>query len=272
MTLPTEYAEPTSDFGQHAFLIHGEKKIGKTRLADQGGRTLFLQFDPPQTAYRRLEIYCKTYDIFKNALKLLEVEAKAGRLQKKYDRICIDRADIWFKKCQAWVCANMGIEYPGDESWGKGWDAVRKEFSNVVDRVLALPVGRWFICHSSWKEVENRQGKEIQKLAPDLTKMAEEVLNGKVDGWFAYDYIDNKRVMIVEGDERTGAGHRLHMESHPHFRTTDGDPVIEVSMGSSPEEGYANLVLAYQNKQKSARFILEEKAQAGKKPVKWGKK
>lgn len=257
--LPEDYTEASSSFDEHSLLIHGEKKIGKTTLANQGGRTLFLQFDPPQRAYRRMEVVCPDWRTFNAVLAKLERHCP-------YDRVCVDGAENWFKRCQKWACEKLAVEHPQEAPWGQGWDLLRSTFSEAVDRILRLPCGRWFLCHSAWREVETRKGRKIEKLLPVLSRAAEEILNGRVDGWFAYDYYEDQRIMIVRGDERTGAGHRLDSDDNPHFRTRKGEPIAEVPMGSSPEEAYRNLVAAYENKQAFSHISEANEAGQTKKP------
>ena len=202
-----------------------------------------------------MEVLINNWSKYISALKQLEDLAKKGALP--YDRVVIDRIDVLYHYAMTHACDKLAIQHPGDEGYGKGWDAVRKTFTDGMDRFLALPCGRWFLCHSAWKEVETREGGTIQKLLPILPKQAEEVVNGKVDAWCAYTYKGNKRILIVRGDERTGAGNRMDEEGFEHFVTPDGGKVVEIPMGDSPSEGYANLVKAFKNEQAFTHVIEE---------------
>jgi len=240
--LPTKPTKQAADLSDYSVLIHGEKKIGKTSLAlePDPGEVLVVQFDPPQIAYDRMEVVCTTWLKFATTLKALEKLAREGKFP--YSRVVIDRADVWFQLAQKEACQMLGISHPSEESWGKGWGAVRDVFNDSVTRVLNLPCGKWFICHSDWKEVEGRNGK-VNKLVPNLNNTADEILNGRCDAWFAYAYRGKERVLICKGDERTGAGHRIK----GHFRTTDDDAVEEIPMGSSPEEAWEAFLAAFNN-------------------------
>ncbi len=239
--LPTDLIEPLDDILAYSFLFHGEKKIGKTTLANQGkGKTLFLQADPPQKAYRRIEYLIGTWKKSRKAIKALCMGEALN-----YTRVVIDGADSWYHLCQAYVCEKLAIEHPTDEPWGKGWSALRHEFTSAVDQLLGLPIGVWFLCHSTWKEVEQADGDKALKLLPTLSNMAEEILNGKVDAWIAYDYRREARTLICRGSERVGAGHRLDTAGHPHFRYTNGRPMRYIPAGDSPKETYENLLSAF---------------------------
>lgn len=251
VSLPTELSEAIHDLSQYHLLIHGEKKIGKTTLTTVEENVFLLSFDPIQKALELFQRHVPTWDHFMAYLEKLEALVAADKYP--YRRVVIDGADIWHRRCQDWVCKKLVITHPSDEEWGKAWSLLKETFSNAVDRLLALPGGCWFISHSTWREVETRSGHKVPKLVPLLSGSAEEILVGKVDGWFAYDYMDTERVLVVRGDERTGAGHRIR----GHFLTPDGRMVTEIPMGGDEFESWNNLIAAFNNEQAFA--TLEER-------------
>lgn len=246
--LPTKMLKPKNKLENYSFLFHGIKKVGKTTTVLEAERVLFFQHDPPQNAYERFEIYCPDWRTFKTGLRKLEKECK--KKKPLYNNVCIDGADRWYSNCMKYVCEKLVIDHPSDEGWGKGWKAVHTEFDDAVNRILSLPLGRWFISHSSWKEQELRDGRTVDRLLPRLTAQAEEILNGAVDAWFAFDIegSDGKRVLILQGDEVTGAGHRIDTESAPHFRCArTGKPIKKLMLGDSPRSSFDTLMAAFDN-------------------------
>ncbi len=265
LELPTDLSEISDEFEEYTVFVHGEKKIGKTTLAMASAeKTFLLTFDPLQKSYALLQRHCPSWKHLKEYISLLEKAAAKGKYP--YQRIVVDGADIMHKRCQKHACKMLGINHPSEEDWGKGWDAVNTEFADLIDRILALPGGKWFISHSTWKEVETRRGKKIEKLVPLMGARAEELLVGKLDAWFAYDYNESDRVLVVRGDERVAAGSRIK----GHFLTPGGRSVKEVPMGDSEEEAWENLIAAFENRQK---FItLEEREEQAEKAKKKSKK
>lgn len=244
VSLPTKPSAASDDMSEYHFLIHGEKKIGKTTFTTVEEGVFLLTFDPKQKALEIMQEHCPNWETFEAYLKALEAAAAAGKYP--YKRVVIDGADIWYARCQDWACRQLGIKHPSEEDWGKGWDKLKVTFANAVDRLLALPGGVWFISHSQWKEIETRQkGVKVTKLVPNLRSGGEEILVGRVDGWFAYDYKEDERILIVKGDERTGAGHRVR----GHFQTPDGRAVIEIPMGNDEFVAWTNFKAAFNNKQ-----------------------
>lgn len=250
--LPLIETEPEQSFEKYSVLIHGEKKIGKTDLSLQGGRTLLLQCDPPQLAYRRLEILCKDWGTLRKAIKAL---ASLPEKNFPYDRVCIDGIGTAFDRCQTYICQKLGIDHPSDGEWGQGWNELKKQFTSVVDAFLALPCGRWFLSHSEWKEKDTRRNIKVTHLQPMMTQSCAAIVNGKVDQTMAYDYEGTKRVLIVRGDESISAGGRIDQpnKGYPHFRTPAGKRIKWVYMADSAEQGYMNLLSAFDNKQEKVK-------------------
>jgi len=265
--LPEEASVPSHDLNDYHILIHGEKKIGKTTLATMGdGKVFVMTFDPIRKALPIIQRFMPDWATFAAYLKELEKRAKSGKFP--YDRIVIDGADIWYRYCQKWVEKKLVVDHISEEKWGRGWDMLKETFQQAVIGIMNLPCGVWFISHSAWKEVETREpGRKIEKLVPLIKAGGEEILNGRVDAWFAYDYSGKDRILIVRGDERTGAGCGIK----GHFLTPKGRQVVEVPMGGSEEEAWKNLVHAFENKQ-TFITVAESKLQAAKKGGVPGKK
>lgn len=255
--LPTKPTAQSGSLSAFSFLIHGEKKIGKTRLALEPDpkETLILQFDPPQISYKRMEVICESWSVFRKALKELERLAKEDKFP--YKRVVIDRCDLWFYHAERQTMLDNAITDMSEMPYGGAYKYLEQLFTDAVDRVLRLPCGKWFLCHSTWKEVETRSGEKTVKLLPNLNNRADTILNGKCDAWFAYAYKGPHRVLVIQGDERTGAGHRIegHFEVKKVVKSTKPGradkieyvPVQEIPMGTSPQEAYANLESAFNN-------------------------
>jgi hypothetical protein len=258
--LPLARREPCSNPWSYAYLIYGEKKIGKTSFAIQGGEEFVLQFDKPQLAYAIRETMIDSWAQLRLVMKALEAKVKEGEFP--FQRVVVDGAGEMYQMCHDWACKEHGVAHPKDGEWGSTWALIRTEFTSMVNRLLRLQgsvgCGMIFIAHSEEKEVETRDGRKIDKMVPNLPKRAEEIINGKVDGWFVYDYHDGGRSMILLGDERTGAGHRID-----HFFTTvDGRRVREIDMGDSAEEASENFVAAFNNQQAYATLKEKQRKEA----------
>ena len=261
--LPTDRRTPVDDMWRYAYLITGEKKIGKTTFAIEGCDEFVLQFDKPQLAYRIRETMIEDWKKFESVLKALEVAADSGDFP--YNRIVVDGCNEWYQQCQTEVCRIFGIGHPSEEGYAKGWHKLRDMFFDGMNRLLRLQntakCGLIFLAHSEIKEVKDRYGQNTEKMVPILSPKCEEIINGKVDGWFAYDYIGSERIMIIRGNAFTGAGHRID----GHFLTPEKQPVKEIYMGKSAEEALNNFKKAFNNEQEYQTY-KEYKASRSSKP------
>lgn len=263
--LPLKASKAVHDLSAYHLLFHGEKKIGKTTLTTTEDDVFLLTFDPLQKSYEIKQRHCPDWKHFMAYLAALEEAAESG--DYPYKRVVLDAADIWYRACQDWVEKKLAVPHVSDAEWGKGWDLLKQTFSRAVDRLLALPGGCWFVSHSAWVEIKTRRGEKVSKLQPNLKAAAEEILVGKIDGWFAYDYDGEERVLIIRGDESTGAGCRIR----GHFLTPKGRKVREIPMGNSEEEAFENLVKAFKNEQ-TFTTLEERDEKASKKKGGTGKK
>ena len=257
--LPTEPSVRSNDINDYHILIHGEKKIGKTTIAAVEPGTFSLTFDPVRKGLEIMQRHMPDWATFAAYLDILEARAKEGKFP--YKRLVIDGADIWYRKCQAWAEKKLVVGHISEEKWGRGWDLLKETFTDAVVRIMNLPCGVWFISHSAWREVETRDANvKIEKLVPLMKQGGEEILNGRVDAWFAYDYAGSERVMYIRGNERIGAGCAIK----GHFETPKGRQVREIPMGDSEEEAYENLLKAFHNKQTYVSLKERDKSRGGK--------
>lgn len=265
--LPTERRAPVDNPWAYAYFLVGEKKVGKTSWAIHGCEEFVLQFDKPQLAYTIREQMIDSWAQSVQVIDALVAKAKAGELP--YERIVVDGVGEWYAMCQTATCQHFAVEHPSDEGYARAWHHLRDAFSKAVTKLLSLQalarVGVVFIAHSEWKETKTRGGAKVDKLVPNLASRAEEIINGKVDGWFTYCYSGRRRILVVLGDEETGAGHRID----GHFMTRDGRRIREIDMGDSAEDAMRAFLSAFSNQQEYADVKeLSEKTKTASAPAK----
>jgi hypothetical protein len=244
-----------ADPWQYSYLVTGEKKIGKTSWAIEGCEELVIQIDKPQISKPIREVMVKDWPHSIRVVDSIEeLAARKGRSGFPYQRIVVDGAGEWYAMCQTAVCRHFGIGHPQDEGYARAWHKLRDDFTDAVNRLHrlqdAVGCGLVFIAHAEWKEKKTREGGKVERLVPNLASRCEEILNGKCDAWFTWDYYGSHRIMVVQGDETTGAGHRIDAQ----FWTTDGRRVQEIYMGESPKEAMERFTTAFNNEQGYATF------------------
>lgn len=236
-SLPTQRSVPVENLGGYTMLIYGRKKIGKTSLCKEFPGSLFLFFEPGGKALRLFQRQVTSWLAFKRYIDLIVKDST-------FKTIIIDVADYAYDMCSAYVCKDLGVDHPSDAGWGKGWNAVKKEFNGEILRLLRCGKGVIFISHQREEEIEERSGRKYHRKTNTLSGQAREALEGLVDIWANYDYEEKKRVLTILGDDFTDAGHRLEEK----FKYTNGNPIREISMGKSSQEGYKNFLDGFNNK------------------------
>lgn len=265
LSLPTEKSEASHNIEDYLYLIHGLKKIGKTTFSIQGGNVLLLTFDPVEPAYEIFQRHCPNWETFEGYITLLEQAAANGSYP--YSRVVFDRTDIAYRECQKYICKKAKVRHPTEANdFGMTWDELYKTYEGAVKRLMALPGGCWFLCHSENQETENRKGEKHQLLAPMMKDKASEAITGRVQAWFAYTYDGSDRVLVTLGDERTNAGHKIK----GHFLTQDGRRVREIYMGENEEQSWDNFVNAFNNNQTYATIAELRAAKVAEKRLKGG--
>lgn len=225
-------------------LVYGREKWGKTTLFSTYPDTLFLMFEP---GAKGIEIFdfnhdaggVTSWEIAKEALRQLEAT------KKRFRNVCIDTTDRAYDMCLDFVCKERGIDYPGQdefgkEDFGKSWRAVRQEFTDFVQRIIRTGRGVCLTSHVREAEIEAVDGKKYTRVYPSMGKQARTTVEALVDFFFYGEYVKgpgNKvlRVLVTEGDETVWAGHRkIEGSDFPRFL-----PVLE------PDEGYETIKAAF---------------------------
>jgi hypothetical protein len=237
LSLPDEATEPEDDLWKSLILIFGEKKIGKTELLAQVPNAIFLA---TEVGYKGLRIFKRDVTSWKEA----KGYAKLLKKDKQYKLVVIDIADILYDLCFVYVCEKMMIDHPNDEAFGKAWYEIKKEFESLFLSLAQTGKGVALISHAEEKEVKMRDGDTYDRIMPTMSKQARKVIEGMVDVWACYQYEGRRRVLTIAGDDHVAAGHRFG----ERFRTPDGRPLRHIDMGRTAQEGYRNLMLAWDNK------------------------
>lgn len=237
ITLSTDFTEPIDDLGSAVILLTGEKKIGKTSLANQFGNNLVMAFE---IGYKGLRIRKEDAPDWDTARAIV----KSLKKDKFYTTVTVDTADKSFKRCEDWSNKRLGISHASEEDWGKGWAAIRTEYERFIDSIVHTGKGVILISHTQEREVKRRNGESYDRIMATMPKQGREIVEGLVDIWCYFQYDGDRRILTIVGDDHISAGHRFA----ERFRTPDGRPIRNIDMGRSAEEGYANFLRAWRNK------------------------
>ncbi len=242
LELPKYKSEPSDSLQDYSILIYGPKKIGKTSLTSQFEGALSMMTEPGGRAQSMFQVACNSWLDLRGYTKLFIKD-------DRFKTGIVDTADIAYELCMAHVCKKMVIDHPSDEAFGKGWNAVRKEFQSWVMELLGSGKGVIFISHMKDSEFKTRRGESFNKVGASMAAQAADVIEGLVDIWGNYTYDGKKRYLIIGGSDEIDAGNRVE----GHFLDVEGEPLDRISMGGSAKEAYRNFVAAFNNELQEVR-------------------
>ena len=206
--------EPTkvcTDIKGKTFLFYGAPKIGKTSLSAQFPSPLLLAFEK---GYEALDnVYAqpiKSWSEFRTVCSQL----KKKEVKEKFSTIIVDTAQIAYSLATEYVASCNGVTDIGDIGFGKGYNAVEKEFEKKFHDIVNLGYGVVFIAHESLDKEEKGSGKEkVTKIfiRPDLEKRCFKVINKMVGlvGYLRQDEDSSKRWIYTRGTSLYVAGSRF---------------------------------------------------------------
>lgn len=236
LVLPTTKTAPSEVLQDYSILLFGEKKIGKTTLASMFVDNLLLCTEPGAKSLDVFKMDVRTWKEFKKIIRLL-------RKDKRFRTVTVDTVDLLFKLCDGQVCSDLGIDHVSEADWGRGWSAVRDEFTTVMADLMSLGKGVILISHSTEKEIKPRSGPKYDRIQPTMPNTARDICEAMVDIWAYFHYDGHDRILTIRGDEHITAGHRLQTR----FRH-DGKELEHISMGTSKEEAFKNFIDAFNNR------------------------
>ncbi len=234
LSLPTELSEVVTNLSGHSVLIYGEPKCGKTSLCAEFPENMFFMFEPGAKSLRVFQREVRSWADFQTYVGLVEQT-------ERFRTVTLDTLDQAYAMCMAWACKENGWEHPSDGEYGKGWNAVRTEFTKQINRLLKLQRGVIFTSHAVERDIKSKiGGGEYTKIVPSMPGQARDVCEALVDIWIYMYHEGGQRMMRIRGNEEIAAGHRLQGD---YFQ---GLEVIQA--GHDAKTAYANLTNAFHNK------------------------
>jgi hypothetical protein len=214
--LPTEKQNILTDLFLYIILLYGREKIGKTTFFSSFPGAIFFCTEPGAKGMRIHTLNppegVSNWGIFVRGVDLL-CEDPA-----QFSTVIIDTVDRAYEICRDWVCAGLNITYPGTNAdgvndYGKSWNAVKREFTKQIHRLLRSGLGVCFTSHASDTEFTAKSGDKFSHVVPSMAKQARAVVEPLVDMALYAEYAkdkegSNRRIIVTEGDEMIWAGCR----------------------------------------------------------------
>ena len=154
--LPTQKSVPSARFEDMITLIYGAPKVGKSTFCSQFDSPLFLDSESGLRSLSTYNVSIGDWETLIEVYKELAALKKTGKMP--YKTLVFDTIDNFYSMCLDYVCKKNNIKHPTDLEYGKGWNMVKTEFVNAMNRYKALGLGVVYVAHASEKEIKSRVG------------------------------------------------------------------------------------------------------------------
>lgn len=243
LELPSEVSTPGGGLGDFTWLIYGERKIGKTSLAAEFPDALFLMFEPGGKGLAIYQTPITSWQDFKDCVRLLKDT-------DQFKTVVIDTIDIAYELALMYTGSREGFSHPSDnKDFGKSWQQVRLEFSSGIKELADTGRGIIFLSHAKEIEFQPERGAKFNKVIPNIATQARTFISGFVDVIAFYGYHGVDRWLTIHGSDRIDAGHRIVGHFQIEKEGEKPKAVHCIPMGDSPQEGFSNIQLAFDNGQ-----------------------
>lgn len=233
-------------------MIYGKKKIGKTTLTDCFSKNMFHLMVEPMA--RHLRVFQEPVESYKDLLGYYNTLKSNGHT---FDAWSLETLHLFYDKSMDYTCEKIGIEHPADgvsgnnntaKDRGSAWNRIQKDFQDILIKLLQLPIGGFFNCHESFDDIEGRDGKMYKSYKPEGGAQVWRFISAQIENIWYYHYRGDQRFLQVRGDEKVYAC----VSWTDKFITPSGELISAIPLGNNPQQGFENILKAFNNEQKEA--------------------
>lgn len=183
-------------------MLAGTPKVGKTTLLAGWAPNTTLFIDTHNgTALLEGEHFVQhvtTFEEFEAVVDLIV----AG--DHPFKTVGVDLVDDVWKFADLCAAEKKGMVAAGLIEWGKGTAEAEGLFRRAVGKLLAAPVGVWFLTHTDTVE-----DGAITRYVPKLDKRVKTYVQGACDFVFLAEALGKRRVLHTEPSAKFEAGSRV---------------------------------------------------------------
>lgn len=221
MPLPSNKTNKEINHLKKKYLFYGQPKAGKTTFAsnfgDDSNKMLFFCTEPGHAFVEIYKYETLNGDQPTNWMNFIECCRELYDTDNHdFSMLVIDTVDILWDWCTEYVCKMNDITHPSEMGFGKAYQAISKEFSNVCNKLGQRGMGFIFITHK--KEYTAQVGPREQTFtSTTLAAGAQKFIHGFVDYiWFFDKNLETgDRYILTDRDENINAGSRGDINADP---------------------------------------------------------
>jgi len=174
IVIPDKPSTPLSGVLAYNWLLHGWPKTGKTQLASQFPRPIFLQ---TQVGTKSMSVFGVPVTNWDECCEFLtELEAKTDR----FDTVVVDTAERLYDFLCEQVASDHNVDNISSMKYGSGWAEVQKRMTAYLEILAQLKKCVVLISHT--RTIKDDSGAvEIDRVVPNLGDSARKIVVGWVD-------------------------------------------------------------------------------------------
>lgn len=216
LELPDGPQEAETDIGAFSILIYGPPGIGKTEAFATFPAAIFAATEPGTIGLKHIDVFNSENGGVTDWHVMLRLVNRLEAHPARYRSVIIDTGEEAYTQCMIYVCERDKIHDPSEGEGGSGWLAVRREFTQMIQRIKRSGRAVHFTSHSKQMEVKQLSGKKYMKVIPTLSGQARSIIEPLVAFIFYMDFMrsteeaDVSRVIFTQGtDYVTAKSHKV---------------------------------------------------------------
>jgi hypothetical protein len=248
MPLPTEPKKPSDRLQDYSLIFAGTKKCGKTSLAVQWPKHYMMECEPGNALHLEAR-----YDDMYSWENIIQSTKDLQSSQGYCQTLIIDDVPSAYFYCLQHTRKELKLEINDPDNFTV-WGSTKKKFMNWLLDIRKLGCGLIFTAHTEVKEyIDSSNNQKRYKLETTMSNQCNEMMDAIGVIWGVILVSENaERFMVLQETPfiKAGCGFTNHF-------LWEGKQLREISLGFTPQQAYANFLMAYSNALKPTGSILK---------------
>jgi len=258
LTLPTQLKVANQNISDYPFIFTGGKTTGKTSLAAQYPNHFIAEFEVGNA--RHITGNWEDIHNWEEFISIVNLLESNPTYCKTFILDGINTLDYYALLASRKYFKMDEVEEISEKDRYAFWGYKKLLIKKTLQRIRALPITLGFTAHTEVTTVVDLKGRNISKLQTNITGQMKEIFDEmNIAVWgVLHRGTDNQVLMQIVEDSFVMANHKLSS----HFRW-NGYQIKIIPLGFTPEEGFRNFNLAFNNQlQVPDQYLIKINQQA----------